>query len=801
MRTDPRATYRVQLREEFDFDAAAAVVDYLERLGCSHLYCSPYMQATAHSPHGYDVVDPTRVSRDLGGEPGLQRLDAALRRAHMGQLLDVVPNHMCIADAANTWWWDVLRNGRDSRYAAFFDIDWDAPGLEGRVLLPVLDEPRTAALAGRGLRVVEGVVGFELRYEGMAFPLRSGSASAPGPVSVETLDAQHYVLEFAKTAGAHVNYRRFFDVSSLAGLRVEDGGVFDSVLARALELVDDGTVDGLRVDHIDGLRDPAGFASRLRAEAPTAWIIAEKILATDERPPGAWPIDGTTGYEFGALLTSLFVHPAGLSELSHLYRDVTGDHQGFQEHAQRARAEVLKSLFSAELGRLTRVAATAGIQGAQEELGALVAGMPRYRLYPRAGQPLSRDDEDALTVADQRAREAAACDGARLAAVVSALREEGHTSPARNELRDRFQQVAGAVMAKGVEDTAFYRYVRLVALNEVGADPDRTASLDDFDAACRRTLSDRPLTLLATATHDTKRGEDARLRVAMLSEMPERWRLGVAHLDRLAARHRGTHSPTPQAEYLLYQTLVAAHPIDAGRAWAYMLKASREAKDATSWIEPDRPYEADLERFVRGMIADPDVDAEILALIGAMTPEWQSLSLSQTLLKLTSPGIPDIYQGSELWDLRLVDPDNRTPVDYEVRRALLRDVTGPERDGFMSRLAEGGPKLRLIAAALAVRARCAEAFGRGSGYERLPVSGSRSEHAICFSRMRPDGEPAALTIAVRWPLLLRPGWLDTKVRLPGGFWLDALTGQGVPGGEQRLESMLDEAPVALLERA
>jgi (1->4)-alpha-D-glucan 1-alpha-D-glucosylmutase len=801
MKVHPRATYRVQLREEFDFDAAAAIAPYLEQLGVSHLYCSPYMQAAAHSPHGYDVVDPTRVSDALGGGAGLGRLDRALEKAHIGQLLDVVPNHVSIAEPANTWWWDVLRRGRASQYAHFFDIDWDAPGLQSRVLLPVLGAPLDEVLAGGGLEVVTSADGtFELHHEGGAFPLAPETTVAAGPVTRETLEAQHYVLEYFKTGSARVNYRRFFDVSSLAGVRVEDESVFAWSLDRALELVKEGTVDGLRIDHIDGLRDPSEFASRLRSRTPSAWLVAEKILATDERLPEEWPIDGTTGYEFGALLTSLLIHPRGLEELTGCYQQFTGDSRDFQAHSYRGRREVLETLLSAELGRLTRVAEAAGIANARTELVELIAGMPRYRVYPRADAGLSPDDERAVGVAETRARQSGHCDDARLGAVLAVLRCDDAGSASDRELRERFQQVAGAVMAKGVEDTAFYRYTRLVALNEVGSDPDRISTLDEFHATCAETARGRPLTLLATTTHDTKRAEDARLRVGLLSEMPERWRDAVERLDRLAARHRGAHPPSRAAEYLLYQTLVAAHPLDTDRAWAYMLKAAREAKADTNWIEPDQQYEADLQWFVRGMLADPDVAAEIDAVIVSMTPEWQELSLSLTLIKLTAPGIPDIYQGSEVWDLRLVDPDNRTPVDFELRRTLLADVMRPDAGAFMSELESGAPKMRLIAAALAARARHSEAFGSGSGYRRVAASGSRGEHVIGFSRTLPDGEPVIVTIAFRWPLLLRPGWNDTLVQLPPGQWRDALTGFQVNGGEQRVETLLDAAPVALLER-
>ena len=801
MRTDPRATYRVQLREEFDFDAAAAIVPYLEELGISHLYCSPYMQAVEGSAHGYDVVDPTRVSVNLGGERGLRELDGALRRARMGQLLDVVPNHMCITDRVNTWWWNVLRDGRASPYARYFDIDWDAPALDGRVLLPVLGAPRSELLAEGALQVELGPHDeLELHYERSAFPLAAGTATGPGPASLATLEAQHYILEYAATGSAHVNYRRFFDVSSLAGIRVEDAEVREAVLARALALIDDGTVDGLRIDHIDGLRNPAAFVDHLRSAAPGAWLIAEKILAGGESLPRTWPIDGATGYEFGARMTALMVRPEGLAELDARYTEFTGDRDSFQAHSNAARREIGETVLSAELARLTRVAAAAGIADAHVELVELVAGMPRYRVYPRANDALSADDERAIGVAAASALRSGRCDEGRLEAIVAVLRGEGDATPEREDLRERFQQVSGAVMAKGVEDTAFYRYVRLVALNDVGSDPDATSTLDEFHAMCVFNAEQQPMTLLATTTHDTKRAEDARLRIAMLSEIPQRWGDALEALHAVAARHGGDRMPSRQAEYLFYQTLVGAYPLDADRAWAYMLKASREAKVETSWLEPNQRYEAALEGFVRAMVGDPEVRAEISAVIECITPDWQVLSLSQTLIKMTAPGIPDIYQGSELWDLRLVDPDNRTAVDYGVRLRLLRDVMGSDGGAFTSRLDDGAPKLRLIAIALAVRARHMDAFGRKSGYERVTATGSRADHLICFSRTRADAQPETVTIAVRWPILLRSDWQDTVVALPEGRWRDAFTGSEIDGGDQRVQTVLAAAPVALLER-
>jgi (1->4)-alpha-D-glucan 1-alpha-D-glucosylmutase len=787
------------MRETFDFGAATGIVPYLEQLGISHLYCSPYMTAAAHSAHGYDIVDPTRISRELGGERGLASLDAALQNAGMGQLLDVVPNHMCIADPANRWWWDVLRNGRASPYAAMFDIDWDAPALGNRVLLPVLRDSLADVIERGELNVTEGTDGFELDYGGSRFPLAPGTATSPGPATVELLGTQHFVLEHWLTAAALLNYRRFFDVSSLAGLRVEASAVFSAVLGRALQLVDERIVDGLRVDHIDGLAAPAAFAQRLREDAPDAWILAEKILAMDERLP-AWPLDGTTGYEFGAVTITTLVEPQGLRALTGCYRDFSGDQLDFVEHSHAARLDVLESLLIAELGRLTRAAESAGVPAARTELAELLSAMPVYRLYPRTGDTLDPNDERALNEAAAVAHRCGRCDPARLSALVAVLAGRDAPATSASALRTRFQQVAGAVMAKGVEDTAFYRYLPLVALNELGTDPERTTTVDGFHDFCLRAATEHPLSLLATATHDTKRGEDARLRLVLLAEIPEEWRAAVARLHAIAERHRSSRAPSRRAEYLLYQTLVAASPIDADRASAYMRKASREAKEETNWLAPDAAYEADLERFVRDMLGDPEVGSEISQVMATLTPHWQHLSLSQTLLKLTAPGIPDIYQGCELWDLRLVDPDNRAPVDYALRHELLRSIGTDTGDDFMSRLDEGVPKLRLIATTLAVRARHAEAFGPGSGYQPLSTLGSRSQHAICFSRTRPGGAAATVTVAFRWPLLLGGTWHDTTLRVPAGSWRNTFTGQALTGGEQALAAVLARAPIALLER-
>lgn len=800
MRTPPRATYRVQLRPGFGFAEATAIVPYLAELGVSHLYCSPYMEAALGSAHGYDVVDPGRVRAELGGDEGLAALDRCLAAHGMGQLLDIVPNHMCVTDPRNRYWWDVLLRGRDSAYAGFFDIDWEAPGLDQRVLLPVLADDLEAVLRRGELRLVMAPEP-ELRYHDHRLPLCGATGAREGAVPRELLDRQHYRLERWSSGLRHVNYRRFFDVSSLAGLRQESMDVFDATHRRALELVRSEVVDGLRVDHVDGLRAPRAYVDRLREAAPNAWLVVEKILAGGEALPASWPVDGTTGYEFGALLTALMVDRAGLDALDAVYREFTGDTTSFAGHARQSKLAVLRQLLESELGRLTRAAAAADVDGASVEIAALIAALAVYRVYPEGWAPLDGAEQQRLDEAAAVAREVDGCDPVRLACLLDVLAARGSDSAARRGLRERFQQVSSAAAAKGVEDTAFYRSVRLVALNEVGCDPDRTASVDDFHRACAATLASRPHTLLATATHDTKRGEDARLRLAMLSEMPSQWAAETRRWRALTSRHRGSRAPSATAEYLLYQTLVAAHPIDVDRAWAYMLKAAREAKQETSWLDPDAGYEAELERFVRGAVSDPAVRAAVAGFVDQMTPAWQTASLSQTLLRLTAPGVADTYQGSELWQLCLVDPDNRTPVDYRLRARLLRDLTGLQPCDIMARSAEGLPKLHLIRETLQLRARRAPCFGRASTYAAMPARGTRARHVIGFTRGTREAAPVVAVIGVRLARTVGDAWADTTVVLPGGAWRNILTGGAVEGGERRVAQLLAEFPVAALERA
>lgn len=838
----PTATYRLQLHPGFGFRDAAATVPYLADLGISHVYLSPPLASAPGSTHGYDVVDPARLDDELGGEEGFAELAAATREAGLGLVLDLVPNHVGLLSPANPWWWDVLRHGPDSRFARHLDIRWQRRG-DGppQVLVPHLARPLEEELAdGDALRLDHGApphgddghpdASWRIVYHEHAWPVRPGSLAAVG-LDGDDVDAtlaavasdrgrllsvlleQRYRLVHWRRANTDLNYRRFFDITTLGGVRVEDPEVFADAHRRALELVADGIVDGLRIDHPDGLRDPGGYFERLRAAAPDAWIVAEKIVEPGERQRASWPIDGTVGYEFANLVLGLFVDPNSVGVLDDLYAQVVGHRVDYDEVVDAAKREVVHGLFAAELDalhdQLTELAAAAGsVSDADELRDALVETLvcfPVYRTYVRADEgEVTEDDRIYVTeaVARARARRPDLDEPLDLLGELLLLEQGGASSA---DFVMRFQQLTGPVMAKGVEDTVFYRYLRFVAVNEVGGAPHHLGSgIGEFHAANHVRHRDWPATMLTTSTHDTKRSEDVRTRLAVLSELPDLWVRAVQEWREIAARHRGDHGPAPEHELLLLQTLVGAWPLDAERAVAYLLKAAREGKHHTDWIDGDPRYEADLEGAVRGLIADADARALVDRLLQVVRPAGRLTSLSQTVLKLTSPGVPDVYQGTELWDLSLVDPDNRRPVDLDERRRLLGDLGG---DGpahpvdLLGRVDEGLPKLWVTAAALRLRRRRPELFGRDGSYEPLLAVGDRQDHVVAYVR---GGE--VLTVAPR--LVVRLGgafadwdWGDTRLELPAGRWRCVLTDHVVDGDrEVGLADLLAAFPVALLTR-
>ena len=749
-RTLPTSTYRLQITGSFTLGDAAALTDYLRELGAGAVYCSPLLQAASGSDHGYDTVDPTQVDVDRGGAEQLQTLLGAARQEGLGVVIDIVPNHLGIAEPAeNPAFWDVLRLGQESPYARWFDIDWQA-GPEGRLLLPVLGDDAV-------LRVEDG----ELRYYDHRFPLAPGTWS-PGDDADTVHARQHYELAHWTRANTDLGYRRFFAVTTLAGVRQEDEAVF----AATHELVGtwpEAGVTGLRVDHPDGLVDPADYLERLRALAPDAWITVEKILEPGEQLP-PWPVEGTTGYDAMREVNGVFVDHAAAPYFTDLYRRLTGDERSITDHIEAGKRMVDAELLPAEISRMARLVPE--VRGAEPAIAEVAIAFDVYRSYLPAG---AEHLDEALALAAQR-RPA-------LADTLDALSPRLHDPD--DELARRMQQLSGATMAKGVEDTAYYRYARFVALNEVGGNPDEfgipLATFHELQAARQH---DQPQSMTALTTHDIKRGEDVRARLAVLAEVPEAW---TAFAERVLAV---STIPNVAFAYLLAQTLAGAGPVEADRMHAYAEKAMREASDGTTWTAPDEAFEATVHALVDAAY-DGDLREDWDALTAVLTEPGRVNSLGQKLVQLTMPGIPDVYQGTEVWEDSLVDPDNRRPVDYPARRRLLEAVLAepPAVDET------GAAKLWVVRQALRARAEHPELF---TSYEPVAADGPCAHHLVGFDR------GGAVTLATRLPAALAAtgGWRDTSITLPDGV-VDVLTGRAF-GGTVDVAEVLDTYPVALL---
>ncbi|MFI2667024.1 malto-oligosyltrehalose synthase [Micromonospora carbonacea] len=772
------ATYRVQVRPGFDLDTTAGLAGYLADLGVTHLYSAPLLTATPGSQHGYDVVDHRAVNPELGGEAARVRLVRALRAAGLGLVVDIVPNHAGVArPAANPAWWDVLRRGRDSAYARWFDIDWD----RGRLLLPVLADTPDAL---DDLTIADG----ELRYHEHRFPIADGTGDG-SPRQVH--DRQHYELVSWRRGDRELTYRRFFAVADLAGLRVEDPEVFAATHAEILRWAAAGEVDGIRVDHPDGLRDPAGYLARLRAAAPQAWLLVEKILEYGEELPD-WPVDGTTGYDALAAVGGLFVDGAAEADFTALDARLTGRHTSWQDLTHATKLEAATRLLAAELTRLAALAPELAPDSARAALAELAACFPVYRGYPPHG---ARHLAAARAEAGRRRPDLAPA----LDAVTRRLRDPD------DELGVRFPQLSGAVMAKGVEDTAYYRWSRFVALNEVGGSP---AHFGTPPAEFHRFAAARqvrwPAAMTTLSTHDTKRGEDVRARLAVLSELPGRW------AERVTRWTAAAPLPDPAFAHLLWQTAVGAWPIERERLHAYAEKAAREASVATSWADPDPGFERAVHALVDRMYDDPELHAELTAFAAEITPAGWSNSLGQKLVQLAMPGVPDTYQGTELWDNSLVDPDNRRPVDFGVRREKLARLDAGARPAVD---ASGAAKLLVVSRTLRLRRDHPELF---AGYRPVPAHGPAAAHVVAFDRgpsaaglsaasgagggSRPAG---AVAVATRLPLRLARagGWRGTRLSLGGHTVTDVFTGRVYSGSELLLDDLLDTLPVALLAPA
>ncbi|MBW3662870.1 MAG: malto-oligosyltrehalose synthase [Actinobacteria bacterium] len=798
----PSATYRLQLHPGFTFDDGATVSIYLADLGVSHAYASPSFDAVPGSPHGYDVVDPTAVNDELGGEAAHARWVESLTQEGLAWVLDIVPNHLA-ASRHNRWWWDVLRHGPASRYASVFDIDWlrsdDAPP---QIVLPVLGAPLDEVAASGELTLDRSGDEPVLRYHEHAFPVAPGSLDLAEEGLLELLARQHYRLVHWRRANHELNYRRFFDITTLLGVRVEDPQVFELTHHRVLAWLERGELDGIRIDHPDGLRDPVGYLRQIREAAPDAWIIVEKIVEEGEPPRTDWPVDGTVGYEFCNLVLRLFVDPTAEGALAELVREVVGEHEPYVDTLAAAKREAIDTLFGAELSRLVGLAVSAApdrnAQSVRAALIELLVAFPVYRTYvtPERGE-ITDTDREIIAVARTAASAQRPDLADELTWLADTLTLSGTDAP---ELVARFQQLTGPVMAKGAEDTAFYRDLRLLALNEVGGDPGHFGvSVAEFHTANERRQRSRPGTMLTTSTHDTKRSEDVRARLAVLSESAGRWATTVNRWVERNAHHHRDKLPDRHAEYLLYQTMVGAWPLTRERLHAYVTKALREAKRQTSWLDPDEVYESAVHDFVDAVLDDEAFVADLERFVDTIAAPGHLNSLSQTLLRLTSPGVPDTYQGCELWDLSLVDPDNRRPVDFDLRRRLLTQLaTDPSPGKILARMDVGLPKLHVVQQALRLRRQHPSAFDHRGSYRSIEVRGERGEHLVAFQR---GGD--VVVLAPRLVVALGGdfedwSWGDTSLELPDGRWRDHLTGAQVDGGRIGVANLLARFPVGLL---
>ncbi len=921
---DLTATARLQFHAGFTLSDATALVPYFSRLGISHLYASPIFRARAGSTHGYDIVDHTQINPELGGMDALRGLVEALRGEGMGLILDIVPNHMGVGGADNAWWLDVLEWGRASPYAEFFDIDWDPPDgtLRGRMLAPFLGDaygtvlannqlqlkfdeqdgrlfvdyfgnrfpinPRdyTAILLTEGggletaarafadlpaereaLRAAADAARAELRRPEHRLPiteaLRAYDAATEGGRDLlhRLLDRQNFRLAWWRAASDEINWRRFFDVNSLAGLRVESPAVFEATHAGIFALYEQGLIDGLRVDHVDGLADPRTYCRKLRRrlqslapnrpaglsdEAPVIWV--EKILATHERLASDWSIDGTTGYDFMNDASAVLHAAEGEQEITRIWTQATGRTGVFEEEVIPARRQILRESLSSELYAtsvaLHRIArrdlATRDytLTAIQRTLTELLAHFRVYRIYAGVGG-MNEADRQAMDWALAGARRCVRATDRHLLELVAGwlsgedLRQMPAGSRRQERMRAmvRFQQLSSPTAAKSVEDTSFYRYGRLIGRNEVGSEPSQFAlSPAAFHAAGRARQARWPRALLATATHDHKRGEDTRARLAVLSEIPSEWDGVLSRWMRLnASLKRDLDGPAPDAadEVMLYETLLGAWPLDLSpddrdgvadlqkRVSAWQEKALREAKRHSSWSVPNEGYEKAAQDFLAGVL-DHDRPAHVvteiaefaqrLAIPGALN------ALSQMMLRLTSPGVPDLYQGTEYWDFSLVDPDNRRPVDFAARSASLEEASKPAE--LLGAWRDGRVKQAVLHRVLAYRAAQPALFAAGT-YQPIKVEGPACEHVVAHARQKDDR--SVITIVTRLsatlghtdrPLVPPEAWQGTTLVLPRslhGRQVTDLLGSSpalltVPaGGRLRLADCLAKLPVALLE--
>ena len=835
-RSAPDATYRLQLGDDLDFSAASDLVPQLAALGVTHLYLSPIFEAAPGSTHGYDVADPRHVAGRLGGEDGLRRLSDVAAEHGLGIVVDVVPNHMA-AHTANPHWRALLAEGRSGSAGDVFDVTWRTPlpQLEDKVVVPVLGDVYGRVLERGEIEVTDEGGEVVVRYFDHRFPLSPESLEAverAGGPSVfagtagnassfdrlhALLESQHYRLVHWRLGDRIVNYRRFFTITDLAAARVEDPDIFDLVHDTVLRLHDEGVIHGLRIDHPDGLRDPGRYFSRLAERTGGAWTVAEKITHPGEPLPD-WPVAGTTGYEFcNDVLGVLAVDPAGQAGMDALDERLGGG-GSYAEAARVGKRDILHTGLATDVNRLARLLLVVTQQRREvrdtdldlcrDAIAGIVEGIEVYRPYVDP-QTLSASAQDRAVIesAVAHAVEGEAAPAWLLEFTGRLLLGEEGDGPEHVELVARFPQLSSAAVAKGTEDTAFYRYRRFLAVNEVGGDPGRFG-LDV--AAFHETAAERarrhPTAMLTTATHDTKRGEDTRLRMAALSEFADDWVAAAASwASVLPAGVDG------QMATLAWQTMVGIWPLrgEPDGAWrdrvvAYLVKAEREAGQRTTWIDPSIDVEDALAGLVDACLADSDFRATFEPLAERAAETAMVTGLSQVLLRCTSPGVPDTYQGMELWDDHLVDPDNRRPVDWGARRGALTAAEHADPASLWQRRRDGSVKAFVLSRALRLRSERRDCFGADGGYEPVTATGQYGDRVLAFSRTGAQARVVSVATRLPGPLLERGDaigavWGDTTVTLPPGRYTDRLTGAGFEGGDGvAVSEVLSSLPVALL---
>lgn len=873
------ATYRLQLRSGIGFAQVENILGYLKELGISHLYFSPYLQAMPESEHGYDVVNPTAVDSTLGGKKAHASLCEKLRELHLGQVIDVVPNHMAISKGENPWWWDVLENGASSRYASFFDVDWDFSGERwpNKILLPILGDQYGRILENKQFQLTyEGGL-FILHYENHRLPIDPSSISdllqranlsaqsdilaflaeacehLPKPQASDIafaanrdrdkriiqdmlaklckkeisvfnaidacvaklnqnpdeldilLEKQNYRLSYWKMANRDLGYRRFFDIKDLVGLRVEDHATFLMLHALPLAWIKKDWVQGLRIDHPDGLRFPSDYFRKLRKECPNTWIVAEKILEPGEELACDWPIEGTTGYDFLQLVGSLFVDSKGKEAFTEIYKTITKNDESYKNIEHESKLFVLNQILESELIRLTNIFIIIcdkhrcyrdyTRRDLREALCETCICFSVYRTYvSMPPNEIRKEDEHVISQAINEAIHNRSDLDAALFLFLKDILLLKSQDPLEEELAMRFQQLTGSVMAKGVEDTTFYRYNRFIALNEVGSNPDSFGiSLDSFYEKCLMQQKNWPMTMLCTQTHDTKRSEDVRARLSLLSEIPERWKEVCQSWFTHNKKHHTDSFPDSNTEYHFYQTLVGSWPIETKRIHSYMEKAIREAKIHTTWTAPNPQYEKAVFDFVDAVLNDAAFIKNFENFVNELIYPGRINSLSQLLIKCTAPGIPDIYQGSEIWDLSLADPDNRRAVNFSHLEELLKVVQTANPQAILNGMDEGLPKLLVLYKCLAIRHEKLDSFSEQGTFSPLYAQGEKKEHAVAYMR----GQDV-IAIAPRLILGLDKDWLDTTIDIPQGLWRNVLSEETIQGGSMRLKDLFACFPVALL---